>query len=69
MTRLYRLRRATGPLAIVSVCAIAILGWAGLAHATDRFAGRETQPVSGWTGVASIQPGSAAGYLFVVCIA
>jgi sugar lactone lactonase YvrE len=35
MTRLHRLRRATGPLAIVSFCAIAILGWAGLAHATD----------------------------------
>ena len=35
MTRLHRLRRPTGPLAIVSFCAIAILGWAGLAHATD----------------------------------
>ena len=35
MTRLHRLRRATWPLAIVSFCAIAILGWAGLAHATD----------------------------------
>jgi sugar lactone lactonase YvrE len=35
MTRLHRLRRATGPLAIVSFCAVAILGWAGLAHATD----------------------------------
>jgi hypothetical protein len=37
--------------------------------ALNRFAGRETQPVSGWMGVASIQPGSAVGYLFVVCIA
>ncbi len=35
MTRLHRLRCATGPLAIVSFCAIAILGWAGPAHATD----------------------------------
>jgi hypothetical protein len=37
--------------------------------ALNRFAGRETQPVSGWMGVASIQPGCAVGYLFVVCIA
>jgi hypothetical protein len=37
--------------------------------AFNRFAGRETQHVSGWMGVASIQPGSAVGYLFVVCIA
>ena len=36
--------------------------------ALNRFAGRETQPVSGWMGVASIRPGSAVGYLFVVCI-
>ena len=37
--------------------------------ALNRFAGRGTQPVSCWMGVASIQPGSAGGYLFVVCIA
>jgi hypothetical protein len=37
--------------------------------ALNRFAGRETQPVSGWMGVASIRPGSAVGYLFVVCVA
>src|SRR5260370_33364051 len=34
--------------------------------ALNRFAGRETQPVSGWMGVASIRPGSAVGYAFVV---
>jgi hypothetical protein len=37
--------------------------------ALNRFAGRETQPVSGWMGVASIRPSSAVAYLFVVCIA
>jgi hypothetical protein len=38
--------------------------------ALNRFAvGRHSPPVSGRMSVASIQPGSAVGYSFVVCIA